>query len=94
MAKQEYTNYQLGIINRYYNELDTISLAKIQELVSELYLTESEKKRAKLWERVHQAMVRLKIPSPIVDHIMAQKSVEILAKNLQEWLGGAHKERK
>jgi hypothetical protein len=31
-------------------------------------------------------MARLKIPSPIADHIMAQKDIEILARNLQDWL--------
>jgi hypothetical protein len=94
MAKQEYTNYQRGIINRYYNQLDTISLVKLQELVSELYLADSDKKRERLWQRVQQALVRLKIPAPIAEHIMAKKDVEILAKNLQEWLGNARKESK
>jgi hypothetical protein len=92
MAKQEYTDYQRGIINRYYHQLDMISLAKLQELVSELYLADSDKKRDRLWQRVQQAMARLKIPPTIADHIMAQKDVEILAKNLQEWLGSARKE--
>jgi hypothetical protein len=94
MAKQEYTNYQLGIINRYYNQLDTLSLTKLQELVSELYLADSDKKRERLWQRVGQAVARLKIPGPIAEHIMAKKDVEILAKNLQEWLGSARKEKK
>jgi hypothetical protein len=94
MAKQEYTNYQRGIINRYYNQLDTITLAKLQELVSELYLADSDKKRDRLWQRVGQAIGRLKVPPAIADHIMAQKNVEILAKNLQEWLGNARKENK
>jgi hypothetical protein len=94
MAKQEYTNYQRGIINRYYNQLDTIALTKLQELVTELYLADSDKKREKLWQRVQQAMVKLKIPPAIADHIMAKKDVEILAKNLQEWLGGVGKEKR
>lgn len=94
MAKQEYTNYQRGIINRYYNQLDTIALTKLQELVGELYLADSDKKRERLWQRVGQAMGRLNIPPTIADHIMAKKDVVILAKNLQEWLGGAHKENR
>ncbi len=94
MAKQEYTNYQRGIINRYYNQLDTIALTKLQELVTELYLADSDKKREKLWQRVQQAMAKLKIPPTIADHIMARKDVEILARNLQEWLGGVGKEKR
>ena len=86
MAKQEYTEHQKTIISRYYNNLDTITLAKLQEMVSELYLADSDKKRDRLWNRVAQAMTRLKIPSPIADHIVAQKDIEILARNLQDWL--------
>jgi hypothetical protein len=86
MAKQEYSEHQKAIISRYYNHLDTITLAKLQEMVSELYLADTDKKRDRLWKRVAQAMARLKIPSPIADHIMAQKDIEILARNLQDWL--------
>ena len=86
MAKQEYTEHQKAIISRYYDNLDTITLAKLQEMVSELYLADSDKKRDRLWNRVAQAMNRLKIPSPIADHIVAQKDIEILARNLQDWL--------
>jgi len=31
-------------------------------------------------------MVKLKIPPIIIDHIMEKQDVEILAKNLQDWL--------
>jgi hypothetical protein len=31
-------------------------------------------------------MLKLKIPPAITDHIMEKKDVEILAKNLQDWL--------
>ena len=94
MAKQEYTNYQRGIISRYYNNLDVISLAKLQELVGELYLADTDKKRDRLWQRVQQALARLNIPPAIADHIMAQKNAEVLAKNLQEWLANSRKENR
>jgi intergrase/recombinase len=54
--------------------------------VSELYLADSEAKQKRLWERVHKAMVNLKIPPAIIEHIMGKRDVEILAKNLQDWL--------
>jgi hypothetical protein len=86
MAQQDYSEHQQRIINKYYNQLDTLMLQKLQELVSELYLAETDAKRKRLWERVHKAMVNLKIPNEIAEHIMAKKDVQILAKNLQEWL--------
>jgi hypothetical protein len=38
-------------------------------------------------------MVKLKIPGPIIDHIMAKKDVQILAKNLNDWLSKSPKQR-
>jgi len=85
MAKQEYSKYQKTVISGYYKNLDTIMLGKLSEMVSELYLAETQTKRAKLWDRVHKAMMKLKVPPAIIDHIMAKKDVQILAKNLQDW---------
>jgi hypothetical protein len=86
MAKQEYSQHQKNIISQYYERLDTIMLTKLQELVTELYLADTAKKRDRLWERVHKAMTKLKTPASIIEHIMAKRDVEILANNLQEWL--------
>jgi len=86
MAQREYSEHQQHIIRKYYNQLDTIMLHKLQELVSELYLADTDAKRDRLWERVHKAMVKLTIPPQIVEHIMAKKDIETLARNLQDWL--------
>jgi uncharacterized protein YaaW (UPF0174 family) len=86
MAQQDYSENQQKIISRYYSNLDTLMLQKLQVLVSELYLAESDKKKDRLWKRVRQAMENLKIPSPILEHIMSTRDVEVLAKNLQDWL--------
>ena len=44
MAKgQEYSSYQRKVINRYYDNIDTITLTRLQELVSDLYLAEGKK---------------------------------------------------
>ena len=69
MGKQEYTAYQQGI----------------QELVSELYLADTDAKKKRLWERVEKAMVKLKIPPKVVDHILSKQDIQVLAKNVQEW---------
>lgn len=86
MAKQDYTPHQQNIISQYYDRLDTIMLAKLQEMVSDLYLADTEAKQNRLWQRIHQAMTKLGVPAAIVEHIMAQRDVEILAKNVQDWL--------
>jgi len=91
MAKNIPSKYQSGVISRYYNHLDTIMLQKLGELVTELYLVETAKKQDQLWQRTHKAMVKLKIRPAIIEHIMKKRSVEILAKNLQDWLSNKKK---
>jgi hypothetical protein len=86
MSRKEYTSYQKGVISRYYNNLDAIMLAKLQELVTELYLADSDDKKNRLWDRAHKAMLKLKIKPAIVEHIMKTRSVTVLAKNVEDWL--------
>ena len=45
-------------------------------------------KKKRLWERVHKAMLQLKVKPAIMEHIMKERDVELLAKNLQDWLAG------
>ena len=85
MTKKELSNYQRGVVENYYANLDTICLQKLGELVTELYLAENDKRRKLLWQRVHKAMLNLKIPPAIIEHIMQKKDVKILAKNLSDW---------
>ncbi len=85
MAKGDRSEYQADVISRYYDNLDTIMLQKLGELVSELYLADTDKLRDRLWQRVEKAMTKLRVPPAIIDHIMQKREVEILAKNLQDW---------
>lgn len=88
MSKQEFTPYQKSTISHYYEHIDTIMLQKISELITELYLADSEAKRNRLWDRVQKAMLKLKIPPAIRDHILDKRDMEVMAKNLQDWQGG------
>jgi len=80
------SKYQRKLVDRYYEHLDTIMLIKLQELASELYLTEGDKKRDALWKRVEKAMANLKIPASVAQHILTQRRPELLAQHLQDWL--------
>jgi len=86
MGDKEYSKYQQGVIDRYYKNLDAIMLQKLQELVTELYLAKDGPKEDKLWERAEKALLKLKVPSQIKDHIMRKRRVEILARNVEDWL--------
>ena len=91
MTKNDYSQYQKDVISGYYKNLDTIMLGKLGELVTELYLADTKAKKNRLWERAHKAMIKLKVPPVIINHIIQQKDVEILAKNLQDWLKASQK---
>ena len=91
MPKSERSTYQKMVISRYYDNLDTIMLQKLGELVTELYLADTDAKKNRLWQRAHKAMLKLKIPQPLLDHIMEKQNVEILAKNLRDWLANKKK---
>ena len=86
MAKNDYSQYQKDVISGYYHNLDTIMLGKLSELVTELYLADTQAKQNRLWQRANKAMIKLKVPPAIIEHIMEKKDVEVLAKNLQDWL--------
>ena len=86
MAKSELSNYQKSVINNYYDNLDTIMLTKLQEIVTDLYLAESKAKQDRLWERAEKAMTKLKIKPAIVKHILSKRDVMILARNVEDWL--------
>ena len=86
MTKREYSAHQQKIIRNYYENMDTIQLTKLQEIVTDLFLAESDKKRKQLWTRVEQALTKLKIPAEIKARILETQDIKILAKNLEEWL--------
>jgi len=86
MAKNDRSNYQKQVVNDYYKNLDNIMLEKLQTLVTDLYLADSQKKKDALWKKAEAAMQKLAVPNMIIKHIISKKNVEILAKNLQDWL--------
>ena len=86
MAKQEYSKHQQNIIKNYYENLDTIVLTRLQELVTDLYLADTPAKKKRLWQQVEKALTKLKVKPVIKARILETQDVKILAQNLNEWL--------
>ncbi|HVP11220.1 MAG TPA: hypothetical protein VMV94_08565 [Phycisphaerae bacterium] len=82
----DFTPHQKKIIDRYYEHRDQIMLDKLSQLVSELYLADSDKKRDQLWKRVATALKNLKIDESLRAHILQKRSPEVLAANLRDWI--------
>ena len=79
----DYTPYQQKIIKRYYDNLDTISLDRLAELVGELYLAEGKRKE-RAWQSVLKAMEKLEVPKSRIEHLMKQKNPLLLAELVKE----------
>lgn len=87
----DYTRYQKELIARYYDHRDQILLTRLQEIVTELFLADSEAKTKRLWSRANKAMETLKVPPALRDHIVTKADPAILARNVRDWLAAAKK---
>jgi hypothetical protein len=84
MAGQpERSKYQKGIIRRYYEKREEISTQRLGEIVTELYLADSEKKKARLWEQAEKALYNAGANKAWLEKVVADKDVEGLAEIVQ-----------
>jgi len=79
-GKKELSSYQKGIVRRYYENREAISSQKLGEIVTDLYLCESEKKAERLWERVEKALAHSDANPAQVKQVLAERNVERLAE--------------
>ncbi len=84
---REYSRHQTKIINRYYQHLDTITVARLGELVTELYLAESEAAKKRLWGRVEKALGKTGSSESRARKILDERDVEGLAALVGELNG-------
>lgn len=81
----ERTKYQQQIIRNYYKNAEDISLQRLAEQVTNLYLAEG-KARAKEWKNIVAALEKLKIPQSRIDHLVEKDDPALLAKLVEELL--------
>ena len=83
---REYTPHQRRIIRDYYDTSKQRSVAKVQEIVTELCLATTDRKRDRLWERARKALEALGMKPSMIDHICSKRSPEILAGHVKDLL--------
>jgi hypothetical protein len=81
----ERSKYQQQIIKNYYKNQDAISLQRLSELVTNLYLAEG-KARAREWKHIVATLEKLKIPQKRIDHLVSKDDPTLLAKLVEELL--------
>jgi hypothetical protein len=79
----KYSKYQQNIIKNYYENRDAIALQRVQELVTELYLSEG-KKRQRYWEQVKLHLGKLGLPPAQINQVVAQDKPELVAAIVQK----------
>jgi hypothetical protein len=81
----ERSKYQQKIIKNYYDNREAISLQRLSELVTELYLSEG-KARQKQWKHIVSALEKLKVPASRIEHLVKQDNPSLVAKLVEELL--------
>ncbi len=88
MSDRQYTKFQQKVIERYYDNRDSIALQRVQELVTELYLSEG-KKRQKHWETVANNLEKLGVAKVTIAHLPKQDKPELVAELVQKLMAKA-----
>mgnify|MGYP000430436769 FL=1 len=79
MAKRDLSAGQSKIVKRYYDNLDTIVATRLQELVSDLYLADSDAKQARLWKKAKDQLAKTPADPVQVQTIIESHDAEGLA---------------
>jgi hypothetical protein len=80
---KKYSKYQQRIIKNYYENRDAISLQRLSELVTELYLSEG-KARERQWKYIISALEKLGLPEERIEHLRKKDDPKLLAKLVEE----------
>lgn len=75
----ERSKYQQNIIKNFYENRETISLQRAQEIVTELYLSEG-KKRLKYWKSLEGHLLKLEVKQQTIDHLIKQDDPQLAAQ--------------
>jgi hypothetical protein len=81
--EQKFTKHQQKIIRNYYENREAISLQRLSELVTELYLAEG-KGRERQWKYIIGALEKLGLAKSRIEHLRKKDDPRLLAKLVEE----------
>lgn len=76
---QDLSRHQQKIVKRYYHHIDTITLTRLGEIVSDLYLAEG-KAADRLWARADTALKKTDMPAAKRESLITSRDVKALAE--------------
>lgn len=83
MAK--FSKHQQRVIKNYYDNVEAISLQRLSELVTDLYLAEG-KKRQQHWKQIIGALKKLDVKQSRIDHLVEMDDPALVARLVEELL--------
>ncbi len=84
MNEKGYTKYQQKAIRNFYDNKDLRLVQKLGELVSNLYLETSEKKKETGWKKIKKMLTDLKVHPGEVEFLTKEKNISTISKKLDE----------
>ena len=78
--EKNYTRYQQNVIRRYYDNRDTMSRQRLGEIVTDLFLCESEKKKERLWEQAAKDLEAAGANPAFMKKVLEERDVKRLAE--------------
>lgn len=79
-----YTQYQKKVIRNFYDNKDLRLVQKLGELVSNLYLETSEKKKETGWKKIKKMLTDLNVHPGEVEYLTKDKNLSTISKKLEE----------
>ena len=79
-----YTPYQRKVIKGFYDNKDLRLIQKLGELVSNLYIETSEKKKETGWKKIEKMLTDLKVHPHEVGYLTKDKNLSMISKKLAE----------
>ncbi len=79
-----YTQYQKKVIRNFYDNKDLRLVQKLGELVSNLYVETSEKKKETGWKKIKKILTDLKVHPGEVEYLTKDKDLSLISKKLDE----------
>ena len=80
---KKFSKHQQKIIKNYYENRESISLQRLSELVTELYLAEG-KARERQWKYIVGALKKLGLPEERIEHLRKKDDPRLLAELVEE----------
>lgn len=75
----EHSKYQQNIIKNYYENRENIAIQRVQELVTELYLSEGKKRKTQ-WDRLEKHLLKLEVKQETIDALREKDDPQLVAK--------------